>query len=270
MNAANPSAADATAARPPWRALVLTLFPELFPGPLAGGLVGAALDKGLWQLEAMDLRDFATDKHRTVDDAPFGGGPGMVLRPDVVARGLDEALAKSADFPVLYPSARGRPLTQARVQELAQGGGVVLLCGRYEGVDQRVLDARSVEEVCVGDFVFAGGELPAMAIVESAVRLLPGTMGNEDSAADESFAADLLEYPQYTRPAEWEGRTVPEPLRSGDHGRIARWRREMAEQTTRERRPDLWDRHSRTRPADQAEPHGTAKGRKPDEPTSGD
>lgn len=228
-----------------WRATALTLFPEAFPGPLAAGVVGAAegLARGLWTLEALDIRSFAGDKRRTVDDAPYGGGPGMVLRPDVAAAAVDAALAgEGAGRPVLHPSPRGRPMTQRRAEELAHGPGVVLLCGRYEGIDARAIEARGIEEVCVGDFVVSGGELPAMAIIEAAARLLPGVLGNSESAREESFAGGLLEHPHYTRPAVWEGREVPSELVSGDHGQIAAWRRRKAEEATRKRRPDLWER----------------------------
>lgn len=228
-----------------WRATALTLFPEVFPGPLAAGVVGSqGLAQGLWTLETLDIRSFSGDKRRTVDDAPYGGGPGMVLRPDVVAAAVDAALAgDGAGRPVLCPSPRGWPMTQRRVEELASGSGAVLLCGRYEGIDGRVIEARGIEEVCVGDIVISGGELPAMAIIEAVARLLPGVLGNSESALEESFSNGLLEHPQYTRPAQWEGREVPSELVSGDHGRIAVWRRQQAEATTRDRRPDLWARH---------------------------
>ena len=225
---------------PGWSAVVLTLFPEAFPGPLAVGLTGSALDAGLWSLAALQLREHAGDRHRTVDGAPFGGGPGMVLRADVVAAGIDSARERYGMLPVIAPTARGRPLTQRRIGELADGSGAVFLCGRYEGIDERVLEAREVEEVSVGDFVMSGGELPTMAVLDAVVRQLPRVLGNPQSLVEESFAAGLLEHPHYTRPAEWEGRRVPEPLRSGHHGRILAWRKAMAEQTTRERRPDLW------------------------------
>ena len=224
----------------PWCAKVLTLFPELFPGPLGVSLPGTALAAGLWKLEALDIRAFAGDKHRTVDGAPFGGGPGMVLRPDVVVAAVDAACADGAALPVLCLSPRGRPLVQSRVQALAEGPGAVILCGRYEGIDARAIEARGIEEVCVGDFVVAGGDALAMAVIEAAVRLLPCVLGNAASTEEESFSEGLLEYPQYTRPAEWEGLGVPEPLLSGHHGHIAAWRQEMAERTTQERRPDLW------------------------------
>ena len=223
-----------------WRAAALTLFPEMFPGPLGIGLTGNALAEGIWSLEALNIRAFASDRHRSVDDAPFGGGPGMVLRANVVAAAIDAARQRFGELPVIAPAARGRPLHQQRIRELADGPGVILVCGRYEGIDERVLEAREVEEVSVGDFVVSGGELPAMAALDAVVRLLPCALGNPESVAEESFSAGLLEYPHYTRPAEWEGRLVPEALRSGHHGRIRAWRKEMAERATRERRPDLW------------------------------
>jgi len=220
-----------------WRATVLTLFPEMFPGPLGHSLAGRALERGLWSLEARNIRDHATDKHRSVDDTPSGGGAGMVLRPDVV----DAALAAVADDrPMIVLTPRGAPLTQARVRDLAAGPGVVLLFGRFEGIDQRAIDARAMEEISIGDFVLSGGELPAMLLLDAAVRLLPGVMGAAESAEEESFSAGLLEYPHYTRPTEWQGQRVPDVLLSGNHAAIAAWRRAEAEKITRERRPDLW------------------------------
>jgi tRNA (guanine37-N1)-methyltransferase len=221
-----------------WRATVLTIFPDMFPGPLGQSLAGKARDKGLWSLEPVDLRDFAIDRHRTVDDTPAGGGPGMVMKPDVIARAID-ALAADAR-PRLLMSPRGLPLTQQRVAVLAQKPGVVVLCGRFEGVDERVIAGRNLEEVSIGDYVLSGGELGAMVLIDACVRLLPGVMGKEASGAEESFADGLLEYPQYTKPPLWEGRPIPEILLSGDHGKVAAWRREQAEKLTRERRPDLW------------------------------
>jgi len=226
-----------------WRATVLTIFPEMFPGPLGSSLAGKALADGKWALQVIDIRDFATDKHRSVDDTPSGGGAGMVMRADIAAAAIDAARAGvPPDMPALYLSPRGRPLTQARVRELAEGSGAILLSGRFEGIDQRVLDARSIEEVSIGDYVLSGGELAALVLIDACVRLLPGVAGNETSLAEESFAQGLLEYPHYTRPREWEGRTVPEVLLSGDHKAIAEWRREQAEKLTRERRPDLWEK----------------------------
>lgn len=220
-----------------FRASVLTIFPEMFPGPLGHSLAGRALAEGRWSLEAVNLRDFALDRHGSVDDTPFGGGAGMVMRPDVIARALD---AVRDARPILYMSARGRPLSQARVQELSAGPGVVLLCGRFEGVDQRVLDARGVEEVAVGDVVLSGGEPAAILLLDATVRLLPGVVGRRESLTDESFTGGLLEYPQYTRPQEFEGRPVPDVLLSGHHAKVRAWRHAQAEAATRERRPDLW------------------------------
>ncbi len=221
-----------------WRATVLTLFPSMFPGPLGQSLAGRALEAGVWSLETLDIRDFAGRRDRRVDDTPFGGGAGMVLRADV----LDAAIAAAQvdGRPLLYVTPRGRPLAQGDVRALAAGPGVVVLCGRYEGIDQRVIDARALREISVGDYVLSGGELAAMVVLDACVRLLPGVMGAAESAEEESFSAGLLEYPHYTRPAEWQGRTVPEVLLSGDHARIAAWRHNEAETITRERRPDLW------------------------------
>ncbi len=222
-----------------WRADVLTLFPEMFPGPLGLSLAGRAHGEGVWSLAAHDIRAHATDRHRSVDDTPFGGGAGMVLRADV----LDAALTAVDDGrPAILLSPRGVALTQARVRDLAAGPGVVLVCGRYEGVDQRVIEARGLEEVSIGDFVLSGGEPAALVLLDACVRLLPGVMGTAASAEEESFSAGLLEYPHYTRPAMWAGRAVPEVLLSGHHAAIAAWRRAEAERITRERRPDLWAR----------------------------
>jgi len=223
-----------------WRATVLTIFPEMLPGPLAYSLAGKALKAGLWQLEIVDIRDFARNKHRSVDDAPFGGGPGMVMRPDV----LDAAIAGAGGAgPLLLLSARGRRLDQSWVGELAALPGLSLICGRFEGVDERVLEARAIEELSLGDFVLSGGEPAAIALIDACVRLLPGVVGSAETLAEESFAEGLLEYPQYTRPQIWNGRAVPEVLVSGDHARIRAWRRAEAERLTKERRPDLWARH---------------------------
>jgi tRNA (guanine37-N1)-methyltransferase len=229
----------------PWRASVLTLFPEMFPGPLGQSLAGRAMSAGRWSLDTVQIRDFAKDRHRTVDDTPFGGGAGMVLRADVV----DAAYASVADErPRVFLTPRGKPLTQADVRRLAAGPGVVLLCGRYEGVDQRAIEARGWEEISIGDYVLSGGELAALVLLDACVRLLPGVMGAAESAEEESFAAAtsgaLLEYPHYTRPAEWQGRGVPGVLLSGDHGAVAAWRLGQAEKITRERRPDLWARYA--------------------------
>ena len=238
------SAATAT-----WTARVLTIFPEMFPGMLGQSLAGKALESGVWALEALDIRDFAEDRHSSVDDTPFGGGAGMVMRADVIDRALGHAIEKDeaagGGAPVIYLSPRGRGLDQERVREIAAGPGVVLLCGRYEGVDQRVLDARDVEEISLGDFVLSGGEPAAIALIDACIRLLPGVMGGESSLEEESFEAGLLEYPHYTRPAEWCGRAVPDVLLSGHHENIRAWRRAEAERITRERRPDMWARYHR-------------------------
>lgn len=224
----------------PWRAVALTLFPDMFPGPLGQSLAGQALEQQLWALETVDIRAFARDKHRTVDDAPFGGGAGMVMRPDVVDQAIGSAMEKSGGAPLIYMTPRGRPLTQDRVRALAEGPGVMVLCGRYEGVDQRVLDAHGAEEISVGDYVLSGGELAAQILIDACVRLIPGVMGSNQSGDEESFEEGLLEYPLYTRPAEWQGREVPEVLLSGHHKNISAWRREQAEAVTKRRRPDLW------------------------------
>jgi tRNA (guanine37-N1)-methyltransferase len=223
----------------PWQATVLTLFPEMFPGPLGVSLAGKALSAGLWALEARDIRASAIDRHRSVDDTPAGGGPGMVLRADVLAAAIDAA-GLVGSLPRLLMSPRGRPLTQAYVRELATGPGALIVCGRFEGVDQRVIEARRLEEVSIGDYVLSGGELAAMALIDACVRLLPGVMGKAESGAEESFSEALLEYPQYTRPQAFEGRQIPEILLSGDHAKVAAWRRAEAEALTQARRPDLW------------------------------
>ena len=223
-----------------WRATVLTIFPEMLPGPLAYSLAGKALEAGIWQLETVDIRDYARDKHRSVDDAPFGGGPGMVMRPDVLDAAIDGA---GGSGPLILLSPRGRPLDQERVRALAAMAGVRLICGRFEGVDERVLEARSVEELSLGDFVLSGGEPAAIALIDACVRLLPGVIGCAEALAEESFAEGLLEYPHYTRPQLWQGRAVPEVLASGDHQRVRAWRRLEAERLTRERRPDLWQHY---------------------------
>src|SRR5579872_3789962 len=228
----------------PWRATVLTLFPEMFPGPLGVSLAGRALGLGVWSLEARDIRDSATDKHRSVDDTPAGGGPGMVLRADVLAAAIDAADTPPA-LPRLLMSPRGRPLTQSRVRELAAGPGPLVICGRFEGVDQRVIEARQLEEVSIGDYVLSGGEIAAMALIDACVRLLPGVMGKAESASEESFAESLLEYPQYTRPQTFERHPIPEILTSGDHAKVAAWRKAEAEALTRLRRPDLWATHEK-------------------------
>ncbi len=256
-----------------WRSLVLTLFPEMFPGPLGQSLAGKALDTGLWALDLLDIREFARDKHRSVDDTPFGGGAGMVMRPDVVDAALRQArdswsgqdvgnqhlagqlrdgeTGPEREAPVLYLSPRGRLLTQDLVRNLAAGPGVTLLCGRYEGVDERVLEAHDILEVSVGDYILSGGETAALVLMDAVVRLLPGVMGNEASPGEESFGAEgfegLLEYPLYTRPADWQGRMVPEVLISGHHEKIRLWRRAQAEEITKRRRPDLWARYTKDR-----------------------
>jgi tRNA (guanine37-N1)-methyltransferase len=230
-----------------WRASILTIFPELFPGPLGASLAGKALAAGIWSCEAVDIRNFATDKHRTVDDTPAGGGPGMVLKPDVLARAIDTAAPTGDARPRVLLTPRGRPLTQARVRALAQGPGAVILCGRFEGVDQRIVEARALEEISIGDYVLSGGEIAAFVLLDACVRLLPGVMGKDASKAEESFEAGLLEYPQYTKPQSFEGRAIPEVLLSGDHGKVAAWRRAQAERVTRERRPDLTKRQTAER-----------------------
>lgn len=232
-----------------WQAHVLTLFPEMFPGPLAQSLAGKALADGLWSLDVINIRDHATDKHRTVDDTPFGGGPGMVMRPDVVAAALDHACAGLPEnTPRLYFSPRGRRLDQAFVHELAEASSVVMVCGRYEGLDQRVIDHADLREVSIGDVVLSGGELPALMTMDAVVRLLPGVMGNAEAHAQDSFENGLLEYPLYTQPREWQGRQVPEVLLSGNHEAIRAWRQEQSEAITQDRRPDLWEAWLAARP----------------------
>ena len=236
-------------------ATVLTLYPEMFPGPLGVSLAGRAMAEGKWSLDAVQMRDFAIDRHRTVDDTPAGGGAGMVLRVDVLSAAVDHALTAHPDCPVLAMTPRGAPLTQARVRALAAGPGVTVLCGRFEGFDERIFAGRPVEQVSVGDIVLSGGEPAALMLLDACIRLLPGVMGAPSSGAEESFENGLLEYPHYTRPVEWEGRTIPEVLRSGDHAKIAAWRKHQAEGDTRSRRPDLWERHTgvRVQPASGAQ-----------------
>jgi tRNA (guanine37-N1)-methyltransferase len=245
-------------------ATVLTLYPEMFPGPLGVSLAGRAIEQGKWSLDAVQIRDFAADKHKTVDDTPAGGGAGMVLRVDVLAKAVDHArqlVIERADgdsamaVPIIAMTPRGKPLTQQRVRELAAGPGVIVLCGRFEGFDERIFEGRDVEEVSVGDIVLSGGECAALMLLDACIRLLPGVMGAASSGAEESFENGLLEYPHYTRPAEWEGRLIPEVLRSGDHGKIAEWRKRRSEVDTRSRRPDLWERHTgvRVQPASGAQ-----------------
>ncbi len=240
---------DAAGPNACWQARVLTLYPAMFPGPLGQSLAGRALERGVWALQAVDIRDYARDKHRSVDDTPAGGGPGMVMRADVLAAAVDDAVAALPGKPLIYFSPRGRRMDQGLVRQLADAGGAVMLCGRFEGVDERLLEARPIEQVSLGDFVLSGGEIAALALMDAVVRLLPGVMGEAESAIEESFSAGLLEYPQYTRPMEWEGRSIPEILLSGHHARIADWRRAMAETITAERRPDLWDAYRRARPS---------------------
>ena len=239
-------------------ATILTLYPDMFPGPLGTSLAGRALGEGKWSLDAVNIRDFAIDKHRTVDDTPAGGGAGMVLRADVVASALDSV---TDGRPILAMTPRGKPLTQVRVRDLAAGPGTIVLCGRFEGFDERLFDARPVEQVSIGDYVLSGGEMGALVLLDACIRLLPGVMGAPSSGDEESFESGLLEYPHYTRPVEWEGRTIPEVLRSGDHAKIAAWRKSMAETDTRLRRPDLWERHEGAR----VQPPSGARRRKKDD-----
>lgn len=227
-------------------ATILTLYPEMFPGPLGHSIAGRARDEGKWALETLQIRDFATDKHHTVDDTPAGGGAGMVMKANVLGAAVDEALNRQPDAPVLAMSPRGKPLTQTRVRQLSAGPGVTILCGRFEGFDERIFEARPVEEVSVGDYILSGGEIGALALLDACIRLLPGVMGAASSGDEESFEQGLLEYPHYTRPKEWEGRTIPEVLRSGDHAKIEAWRKAHAENITRSRRPDLWERYTGT------------------------
>ncbi len=224
-------------------ATILTLYPEMFPGSLGISLAGKALERGDWSCEPVQIREFTEDKHRTVDDTPAGGGAGMVLKADVLAKAVDHALALHPDCPVLAMTPRGKPISQERIRELSAGPGVTILCGRFEGFDERIFEGRAVEEVSVGDIVLSGGEPAALMVLDACIRLLPGVMGAAHSGTEESFEDGLLEYPQYTRPVEWEGRTIPEVLRSGDHAKIAAWRKQKAEDDTRLRRPDLWERH---------------------------
>lgn len=239
-------------------ATILTLYPEMFPGPLGASLAGRALREGLWSLETVQIRDFATDKHRSVDDTPAGGGAGMVMRADVLAAALDSV---PSGRPVLAMTPRGAPLTQQRVRDLAAGPGAVILCGRFEGIDERLFQGRDIEQVSIGDYILSGGEMAALTLLDACIRLIPGVMGAASSGMDESFETGLLEYPQYTRPVEWEGRTIPEVLRSGDHAKIEAWRRQQAEIDTRSRRPDLWERHEGAR----VQPPSGARRRKQDD-----
>ncbi len=224
-------------------AQILTLYPDMFPGPLGASLAGRALEEGKWSCNAIQMRDFATDKHKSVDDTPAGGGAGMVLRADVMASAVDHALEQQPDAPILAMTPRGKPLTQARVRDISAGPGVTILCGRFEGFDERIFDARPIEQVSIGDYILSGGEMGALVLLDACIRLLPGVMGASSSGDDESFETGLLEYPQFTRPQKWEGRIIPEVLRSGDHAKIAAWRKQRAEEDTRLRRPDLWEHH---------------------------
>ncbi len=226
-----------------FRATILTLYPEMFPGHLGTSLAGKAMERGQWSLDTVQIRDFATDRHRTVDDTPAGGGAGMVLKPDVLGRAIDHA-SENDNRPRLLMSPRGKPLTQKRVRELADGDGVIIVCGRFEGVDQRVIEGRGLEEVSIGDYILSGGEPAALILLDAIVRILPGVMGNDLSGLHESFEGGLLEHPHYTRPQIWESREIPAILTSGNHAAIAKWQREQAEQLTRERRPDLLDKRS--------------------------
>lgn len=226
-----------------WRASVITLFPDVFPGPLGASVIGRGLETGAWSLDTHFLRDYAHDRHRTVDDTPAGGGAGMILKPDILAAAIDDVAPEGDPRPKLVMSPRGVPLTQARVHDLAEGPGAVIVCGRFEGIDQRVIEARGLEEVSIGDYVLAGGEVAAMVLVEAVVRLLPGVLGASESHEDESFEAGLLEYPHYTRPQVFEGRDIPPVLTSGDHGKVDMWRKREAEALTKARRPDLWARY---------------------------
>ncbi|GLV26091.1 tRNA (guanosine(37)-N1)-methyltransferase TrmD [Sphingobium sp. Cam5-1] len=226
-----------------FRTQILTLYPEMFPGPLGVSLAGRALAEGKWSCDPIHIRDFATDKHRTVDDTPAGGGAGMVLRADILGLAIDHALEQGPDLPVIAMTPRGKPITQTRVRELAAGPGATILCGRFEGFDERIFEARPVEQISMGDIILSGGEMGALMLLDACIRLLPGVMGAASSGDEESFESGLLEYPHYTRPALWEGRAIPEVLRSGDHAKIAAWRKQRAEDDTRLRRPDLWERH---------------------------
>ena len=231
-----------------WRASVLTLFPEMFPGPLSVSLVGKARERGLWSLEVRNIRDHGIGKHKTVDDTPAGGGPGMVMRADVAAAAIDDARRAEPTSALLYLTPRGTPLTQARVKDLSLGPGAILFCCRFEGLDERAIEARGMEEVSLGDYVLAGGEIAAMALIEACVRLLPGVLGDQESVEEESFSHGLLEYPHFTRPKEFEGREIPAVLSGGDHGAVAHWRRAMAEAATKARRPDLWALYEKRKP----------------------
>jgi tRNA (guanine37-N1)-methyltransferase len=226
-----------------FHAQILTLYPEMFPGPLGVSLAGRALAEGKWACDPIHIRDFATDKHRTIDDTPAGGGAGMVLRADILGLAIDHALDRAPDLPVIAMTPRGAPITQGRIRQIAAGPGATILCGRFEGFDERIFEARPIEQISMGDIILSGGEMGALMLLDACIRLLPGVMGAASSGDEESFESGLLEYPHYTRPVEWEGRTIPEVLRSGDHAKIAAWRKQRAEDDTRLRRPDLWERH---------------------------
>ncbi|AEI37113.1 MAG: tRNA (guanosine(37)-N1)-methyltransferase TrmD [Zymomonas mobilis subsp. pomaceae] len=228
---------------PSFSASVLTLYPEIFPGPLGYSLAGRALKEGIWSLDTIPIRDFATDRHHTVDDTPSGGGAGMVMRADILARSLDYACQQKPQLPVLAMTPRGYPLTQSKVRQLASGPGAIILCGRFEGIDERLFEARSIEPISIGDYILSGGETAAFTLLDACIRLLPGVMGGTTSGDEESFESGLLEYPQYTRPVEWEGLSIPEVLRSGNHAHIKAWRQAMSERDTRLRRPDLWEHY---------------------------
>jgi len=259
----DPPALSRSVFRMTWQASVLTLYPEMFPGPLGLSLAGRAHAAGIWSLESVQIRDFATDKHRSVDDTPAGGGAGMVMRADVLGAAVDHVLAKAPELPMLAMTPRGEPLTQALVRELAGGPGVSILCGRFEGMDERLFEARPIRPVSIGDYVLSGGEMGALVLLDACIRLLPGVMGAASSGDEESFESGLLEYPHYTRPQMWEGRTIPEVLRSGDHAKIAAWRKQRAEADTRLRRPDLIERHGGAR---RPSPSGAQRRERDDEP----
>lgn len=228
----------------PWTATVLTLFPDAFPGVLGASIIGSAEKNGIWALETVDIRKFSTNRHRTVDDTPAGGGPGMVLKPDIADAAIDSVACSESDLddrPLIYLTPRGKPLTQKRVRQLSSGSGLIVFCGRFEGLDQRVIEARQMEEISIGDFILAGGEVAAQAMIESCVRLLPGVLGTSESTEEESFETGLLEYPLYTKPRNWNDRAIPEVLLSGDHGKIAKWRHQKQIEITKERRPDIWE-----------------------------
>lgn len=243
-------------------AQIITLYPEMFPGPLKTSLAGKALDEGKWACSTINPRDFATDRHRSVDDTPAGGGAGMVLRADILGQAVDNAQSQAPELPILAMTPRGRPITQARVRELASGAGMTVLCGRFEGFDERIFEARpEIEQISMGDIILSGGEIGAMMLLDACIRLLPDVMGAASSGDDESFETGLLEYPQYTRPAMWEGYEIPEVLRSGDHAKIDAWRKQKAEDDTRSRRPDLWDRYIADRDEPASGAHGQNKGK---------